>query len=101
MKVMNGENIEKVGLKTKDILSENIENIENIGKLFPNVIVESERGKKIDFELLKQELSDVVIEGQKEKYQLTWPGKKEAILEANTPIDKVLRPVKRRSKDIC
>ena len=76
MKVMNGENIEKVGLKTKDILSENIENIENIGKLFPNVIVESERGKKIDFELLKQELSDVVIEGQKEKYQLTWPGKK-------------------------
>lgn len=73
MKVMNGENIEKVGLKTKDILSENIE---NIGKLFPNVIVESERGKKIDFELLKQELSDVVLEGQKEKYQLTWPGKK-------------------------
>lgn len=93
---MSEENITKLDLKSKDILSENIE---NIGKLFPNVIVETKEGKKIDFELLKQELSDVIIDGASEKYQLTWPGKKQAILEANTPIDKVLRPVKEKSVD--
>ena len=70
-----------------DMQSVNItdENIEKIGNLFPNVIVESENGKTIDFDLLKQELSKEIVEGNKEKYQLTWPGKKEAILTANTP----------------
>ena len=84
-----------------DMESVNIvdENIEKVGKLFPNVIVESENGKAIDFDLLKQELSKEVIEGKKEKYQLTWPGKKEAILTANTPINKTLRPVKEKSVD--
>lgn len=75
------------------------ENIEKIGSLFPNVIVESENGKSIDFDLLKQELSKEIVEGNKEKYQLTWPGKKEAILTANTPTKNTLRPIKEKSVD--
>lgn len=79
-------------------------NIDKIAELFPNVITEArdEQGKikrAVDFDLLKQELSDVLVEGEKERYQLTWPGKKQAILNANTPIDKTLRPVKEDSVD--
>jgi adenine-specific DNA-methyltransferase len=79
-------------------------NIEKIAELFPNVITEvrDESGKvnrAVDFELLKQELSDTLVEGDKERYQLTWPGKKEAIVNANTPIDKTLRPIKEDSVD--
>ena len=66
----------KLDMETVNITDENIA---RIGQLFPNVIVESENGKSIDFDLLKQELSNEIVEGAKEKYQLTWPGKKEAI----------------------
>lgn len=86
----------KLDMESKDIVNENIE---KISKIFPNVIVESERGKSIDFELLKQELSKEIIEGNKEKYQLTWPGKKEAIVNANTPTNKTLRLIKEKSVD--
>ncbi|MFW5649375.1 MAG: site-specific DNA-methyltransferase, partial [Candidatus Alkaliphilus sp. MAG34] len=91
--------MEKLKMKSKGLINENIE---KIGELFPNVITETkdEKGnivKSIDFELLQQELSDEIIEGNKERYQLTWPGKKEAIVIANTPIDKTLRPVKQDS----
>ncbi|MEF2966531.1 site-specific DNA-methyltransferase [Paenibacillus sp. M1] len=77
-------------------------NINKIAELFPNVITEArdEQGKikrAIDFDLLRQELSDYLVEGEKERYQLTWPGKKEAILHANVPIDKTLLPVKQDS----
>ena len=75
------------------------DNIDKIGELFPNVIVESENGKTIDFDLLKQELSNEIVEGNKEKYQLTWPGKKEAILNANTRTKKTLRPIREKSVD--
>ncbi|NMA65061.1 MAG: site-specific DNA-methyltransferase, partial [Clostridiaceae bacterium] len=93
--------MDKLNMMSKDITNENIE---KIGQLFPNVIVETkdeeDRLKKaIDFELLKQELSNDIVEGSKERYQLIWPGKKEAILQANTPIDKTLRPVKEESED--
>lgn len=88
--------MDKLDMQSKDIVNENIE---KISELFPNVIVESEKGKSIDFELLKQELSKEIIEGNKEKYQLTWPGKKEAIVNANTPCNKTLRPVKEKSVD--
>lgn len=55
-------------------------NIEKIAEVFPNVITEvrDENGKLKragDFDLLKQELSDILVEGDKERYQLTWPGK--------------------------
>jgi adenine-specific DNA-methyltransferase len=79
-------------------------NIESIAELFPNVITEArdEHGKvkrAVDFDLLKQELTDILVEGDKERYHLTWPGKKEAIVNANTPIDKTLRPIKEDSVD--
>ena len=63
----------KLDMKSKDIVNENIK---KISELFPNVIVESENGISIDFDLLKQELSKEIVEGNKEKYQLTWVGKK-------------------------
>lgn len=77
-------------------------NINKIAELFPNVITEArdEQGKTkrvVNFDLLKQELSDILIEGEKERYQLTWPGKKEAILNANSPTDKTLRPMREES----
>lgn len=91
--------MDKLKMQSKDLSKDNIEIIE---KLFPNVITETkdEKGnivKAIDFELLQQELSNEIVEGNKERYQLTWPGKKEAIVTANTPIDKTLRPEKEDS----
>ena len=73
------------------------QNIEKIGTLFPNCITETkdENGKPkkaINFDLLRQMLSSDVIEGD-EAYEFTWVGKKEAIVEANKPIRKTLRPV--------
>lgn len=86
----------KLDMESKNIVDENIE---RISELFPNVIVESTNGKAIDFELLKQELSKEIVDGAKEKYQLTWPGKKEAIVNANTPSKNTLRPIKEKSVD--
>ena len=86
----------KLDMESKNIVNENIQ---KISELFPNVIVESNDGKTIDFDLLKQELSKYIVEGIKEKYQLTWPGKKEAIVNANTPSKSTLRPVKEKSVD--
>lgn len=86
----------KLDMESKNIVNENIQ---KISELFPNVIVESNDGKTIDFDLLKQELSKDIVEGVKEKYQLTWPGKKEAIVNANTPSKSTLRPVKEKSVD--
>ena len=72
----------KLDMESKNIVNENIQ---KISELFPNVIVESNDGKVIDFDLLKQELSKDIVEGIKEKYQFTWPGKKESIVNAITP----------------
>lgn len=72
-------------------------NIELIGKLFPNAITEVMRDGKvehaIDFDVLRQELSDSIVEGREERYQFTWPDKKKAMLAANAPITATLRPV--------
>lgn len=86
----------KLDMQSIDIVDENIE---RISELFPNVIVESANGKTIDFDLLKQELNKEIVEGAKEKYQLTWPGKKEAIVNANTPSKNTLRPIREKSVD--
>ena len=77
-------------------------NIEKIAALFPNCITETkdengELKKAIDFDLLKQELSQVIVEGEQERYRLDWVGKKEAILTANAPIAKTLRPCREES----
>jgi len=80
------------------------DNIGKIGRLFPNCITErkNEKGEVeyvIDFDVLKQELSDVVVEGNEERYQFTWPDKKKSILLANAPIAKTLRPCREESVD--
>lgn len=92
--------LKKLRMETKD---QTQTNIEQIAKLFPQVITEmkGEDGqlkKGINFELLKQELSGDVIDGE-ESYDFTWVGKKAAIVEANTKIRKTLRPVMEESKD--
>jgi len=78
------------------------DNIEKIATLFPNCITEAEDEngelkKVVDFDLLKQELSQTLVEGEQERYRLDWPGKKEAILTANAPIAKTLRPLRDES----
>ena len=77
-------------------------NIEKISALLPNCITETqdengELKKAVDFDLLKQELSQVLVEGEQERYRLDWVGKKEAILTANAPIAKTLRPCRDES----
>ena len=80
------------------------ENIARLAALFPNCVTEAadETGrlkKAIDFDLLRQELSASVVEGPRERYRLDWPGKREALLTANTPIAKTLRPCREESVD--
>lgn len=88
--------IEKLDLKSPDLVNANIE---KLAALFPNCVTETAEGKAIDFDLLKQELSHAVVEGTKERYRLEWPGKKEAIVTANLPTTKTLRPVREDSVD--
>ncbi len=97
----NQQNIEKLDMTTPNITDENVA---RIAELFPNVVTEGrdENGKLthvIDFDALKQELSDSIVEGPQERYRLDWPGKREAMLAANTPITKTLRPVREESVD--
>ncbi len=80
------------------------ENIEKIGKLFPNCVTERKNAEgeveyAIDFDMLRQELSSVIVEGNEERYQFTWPDKKKSILLANAPIAKTLRPCREESVD--
>lgn len=92
--------MDKMKRQTPDLVAENVE---KIAELFPNCVTET-RGadgkprKAINFEMLKQMLSDHVIEGD-EAYEFTWVGKKAAIVEANRPIRKTLRPCPEESKD--
>ena len=90
--------MDKMRMESVDMTAQNIE---KIGALFPNCITETtdENGKlkkAINFEMLKQMLSDEVAEGD-EAYEFTWVGKKASIVEANKPIRKTLRPCKEES----
>ncbi|OGQ86361.1 MAG: hypothetical protein A2512_05315 [Deltaproteobacteria bacterium RIFOXYD12_FULL_56_24] len=81
-------------------------NIDKIAELFPNCITEDrdDNGvlrRVVDFDLLRQELSASLVEGPRERYTLTWPGKNEAILTANAPIAKTLRPCEEESVDFA
>ncbi|OLA64955.1 MAG: hypothetical protein BHW56_08510 [Acetobacter sp. 46_36] len=85
--------MDKMKMSSPDLTAANIE---KIAELFPNVVTEAkdEQGNlvhKIDFEKLKQELSSDVIDGD-ESYDFTWVGKKQAMVEANKPTNKTLRP---------
>ncbi|MCZ8192965.1 site-specific DNA-methyltransferase [Brevundimonas sp.] len=80
------------------------ENVAKIRDLFPSCVTEAadETGKLrlvVDFDQLRQELSDETVEGTKERYRLDWPGKREALALANSPINKTLRPVPGESRD--
>lgn len=87
---------DKLDLQTPDLVNANFE---KLAELFPNCVTETANGKAIDFDTLKQELSHAVIEGNKERYRLEWPGKREAIVTANLPTTKTLRPVREDSVD--
>ena len=72
-------------------------NVAKIAGLFPSVITESRDAdgglvRAVDFDLLRQELSGRVVEGPRERYQLDWPGRRKALLAANAPVAKALRP---------
>jgi len=93
--------MEKLQLGTPNLISENIE---KIAELFPQVITEAfddngELKRAVDFYALKQELTDEIVEGNRERYQFTWPGKQAAKLEARRSINKTLRPCRDESVD--
>jgi adenine-specific DNA-methyltransferase len=93
--------MEKLKLHTPDLTAEKIE---KLAELFPSCITEArdEHGRlthSVDFDQLRQELSERVVEGPRERYHLDWPGKREAILIANAPIAKTLRPCREQSVD--
>ncbi len=93
--------MDKLKMHSPDLTAQNVD---KIADLFPTVITESFDGegnpvRAIDFELLRQELSDHVVEGSQERYQLDWPGKRQALFAANAPIAKTLRPVREESVD--
>lgn len=93
--------MQKLSAQSKDLSQENIRKIEEI---FPNCVTETydQNGnlvRSIDFDILRQDLSDHVVEGPKERYQFNWPGKREAILLANAPTTNTLRPLPEKSVD--
>lgn len=93
--------MEKLKMHTQDVAEANIE---KIGQLFPNCLTErlNEKGQPetaIDFDKLKQELLKEIVEGNQERYQFTWPGKREAMRLANTPTNMTLRPDRESSVD--
>jgi adenine-specific DNA-methyltransferase len=91
--------MDKLNMQTTNIVDENIQ---KIGKLFPNCLTErlNEEGKPevaIDFDQLRQELSKNIVEGPEERYQFTWPDKRNAIRLANAPTTDTLRPCREES----
>lgn len=93
--------MEKLKMHSPDLTQDNIARIRD---LFPGCVTEA-KGEDdtvklaVDFDQLRQELSDSVVEGPQERYHLNWPGKREALLTANAPIAKTLRPVRDESVD--
>jgi adenine-specific DNA-methyltransferase len=87
--------MDKLKMHSSDVSQDNIAKIE---ALFPHCVTEArdeetgELRRVIDFDQLKQELSDHIVEGPQERYRLDWPGKREALALANAPIAKTLRP---------
>ena len=93
--------MEKLNMQTTNIVDENIK---RIGELFPNCLTGrlNEEGKPevaIDFDQLRQELSKDIVEGPEERYQFTWPDKRNAIRLANAPTTDTLRPCREESVD--
>jgi len=95
------KNMRKLNLHSPDFTEGNIA---KLAELFPTCVTETREAdgtlkQAIDFDQLRQELSTAVVEGPQERYQLNWPGKREALLTANAPIAKTLRPARSESVD--
>lgn len=93
--------MDRLNMQTTNIVDENIK---RIGELFPNCLTEvkDEKGRPqvaIDFDQLRQELSKNIVEGPEERYQFTWPDKRNAIRLANAPTTDTLRPCREESVD--
>jgi len=94
--------MDKLKMHSSDVSQDNIAKIE---ALFPHCVTEArdeetgELRRAIDFDQLKQELSDHIVEGPQERYRLDWPGKRESLLAANAPIAKTLRPDVKQSSN--
>lgn len=91
--------MEKLKMQTKNLADEKFEALKT---LFPNAVTEAknESGgviRAIDKDILMQEIATEVVEGRDERYQFTWPNKREAILAANAPLSKTLRPAREES----
>lgn len=92
--------MEKLKMHSPDLSQDNIAKIRD---LFPGCVTEARDGAtgqlylSVDFDQLRQELSDSIVEGPQERYRLDWPGKREALLASNAPIAKTLRPAIRES----
>ncbi len=91
-------NTHKLDMHTKD---KSRENFEKLKALFPNAVTETVKDGKIvhaiDKDVLMQEINAEVVEGKDERYQFTWPEKKKAVLLANAPTTKTLRPCRDES----
>lgn len=93
--------MDKLKLHSPDFTQENIA---RLAELFPNCVTEAQDDdgtikRAIDFDQLRQELADHVVDGPRERYHLNWPGKWEGLLAANAPIAKTLRPCREESVD--
>lgn len=93
--------MEKLKLHSPDLTQANID---KLAELFPGCVTEAADANgvlkhSIDFDQLRQELSGSIVEGPQERYQLNWPGKRKALLTANAPIAKTLRPCREESVD--
>jgi adenine-specific DNA-methyltransferase len=93
--------VDKLKMHSPDLTQRNID---AIASLLPTVVTETVDAdgtpvRAVDFDALRQELSDHVVEGPQERYQLDWPGKRAAAFTANAPIAKTLRPVRDESVD--
>lgn len=93
--------MDKLTLHSPDLTQRNLD---ALAALFPSVMTESRDAegnvvRTVDFDLLRQELADHVVEGPQERYQLDWPGKRAALFVANAPIAKTLRPTREESVD--
>lgn len=93
--------MEKLKMHSPNLTQDNIARIRD---LFPGCVTEA-RGDDgrvklaVDFDQLRQELTESIVEGPQERYHLNWPGKREALLAANAPIAKTLRPCREESVD--
>ena len=91
--------MEKLKMHSPDLTQDNIARIRD---LFPGCVTEAQGADDrvklaVDFDQLRQELTDSIVEGPQERYHLNWPGKREALLAANAPIAKTLRPCREES----